>query len=319
MKVRTLLADLLAHLGQPVSTDRLIDDLWGERLPANPTGALHTRVSQLRRAFEEVEPGGRDLVAFHPPGYLLRVDPEAVDLGRFQALTGQARLTADPRARAVLLSDALALWRGTSFADFADEPFASAAIARLEQQRLNALEEQAEARLELGEHGLLAGELGDLVTRYPLRERLRAAYLRALYRAGRQNEALDSYAQLRERLAEDLGVDPGPELTALHRAILRQDPALMAPAARPRTNLPAPLTDLIGRDEAIARVRVLLDNGRLVTLTGPGGVGKTRLAVEIGTRVVDTFPDGCGSSNSPGRAAGSAPPRPTRDRTRPAR
>ncbi|MBE1490970.1 BTAD domain-containing putative transcriptional regulator [Plantactinospora soyae] len=314
VKVRTLLADLLAQLGQPVSADRLIEDLWGERLPANPTGALQTRVFQLRRAFEKAESGGRDLVAFQPPGYLLRVDPEQVDLGHFQALTVQARLHGDARARAGLLSDALALWQGPAFADFADEPFARAVIGRLEQERLIALEEQAEARLDLGEHSLLASELADLVVRNPLRERLRAAYLRALYRAGRQNEALDSYEELRERLAEELGVDPSRELVALHRSILTQDAALTAPPALvtpARTNLPAPLTDLIGREEAVARVRSLLDRVRLVTLTGPGGVGKTRLAVATAAQVVDAFPDGvwivelAGQGSAAGTPAGA--------------
>ncbi|WP_433332194.1 BTAD domain-containing putative transcriptional regulator [Spirillospora sp. CA-294931] len=280
LKVRALLADLLAHEGRPVSSDRLIDDLWGERLPRNPIGTLHTRVSQLRRALDAAEPGARELVVSQPPGYLLRLDGDALDAARFRALVARARAATGARERSALLGRALALWRGAAYADFADAEFARPAAARLEEERLVALEEHAEARLDLGEHGELAGELADLVGRHPLRERLRAAHLRALYRAGRQNDALAGYAELRERLAEELGLDPGPQITALHRAILRHDPSL-APVRR-GGNLPAPVTELIGRADAVTRVRALLKEGRLVTLTGPGGVGKTRLAVEAG-------------------------------------
>ncbi|MFD7446135.1 BTAD domain-containing putative transcriptional regulator [Streptomyces sp. NPDC059909] len=296
-KVRALLAALLVDPGRVVPSDRLVEDLWGDAPPANPAGALQTRVSRLRRALTRA--GGRDLVVHRPPGYLLRVADDAVDSGRFAALTRRARTTEGARERASLLTEALSLWRGPAFADFADEPFVRAAVARLEEQRLLALEEQAEARLELGEHGLLAGELGDHTDRHPLRERLRAAHVRALYGAGRPSEALDSYHELRRSLDEELGLEPGPELVALHGEILRQDPALRAatPAdattpPRPRTNLPTPVTDLIGRSESVSEVRGMLESGRLVTLTGPGGVGKTRLAVEIATRLAGTFADG---------------------------
>ncbi|MEO3844971.1 BTAD domain-containing putative transcriptional regulator [Streptomyces sp. B22F1] len=295
VKVRSLLADLLIHAGRAVPADRLVDDLWGDSPPANPAGALQTRVSQLRRALEDAEPGARALVVSRPPGYLLDVGPEATDTGRFAALTAAARRAEDPRARAALLADALALWRGEVLADFADEEFARAEIARLDELRLTALEEQAEARLELGEHALLADELGDLVARHPLRERLRAAQLRALYRAGRQSEALASYGRLRTQLAEDLGLDPGPELVALHQSILEQDAALGPPQREEtavRGNLPAPHGDLIGREESVAAVRALLATGRLVTLTGPGGVGKTRLALETARGLPGSFPDG---------------------------
>ncbi|MEV0665245.1 BTAD domain-containing putative transcriptional regulator [Actinomadura luteofluorescens] len=290
LKVRTLLADLLVQDGRPVSADRLIDDLWGPARPADAPGALQVKVSQLRRALEDAEPGGRGRVVFQAPGYLLRVDPERVDACRFAAFLARARETADPRARAALLTDALALWRGPAYASFADEPFTQAAAARLEEQRLTAVEDLIEARLALGEHTALVGELRDLVARNPLRERLRAAHMRALYRAGRQSEALDSFGELRDRLREELGLDPGPEVGALQRAILTQDPDL-APG-RPRTNLPAPPGELIGREEAISEVRALLGRYRLVTLTGPGGVGKTRLALEVAARLLDAFPDG---------------------------
>ncbi|MFJ1808222.1 MULTISPECIES: AfsR/SARP family transcriptional regulator [unclassified Streptomyces] len=349
LKVRALLADLLAHDAKPVSADRLVHDLWGDDLPGKPTGALQSKVSQLRRAL------GRDRVVRQPPGYRLRLDPatDEVDADRFHALVAQARPVGDPRVRAALLTEALDLWRGPAYADFADEEFARGAARRLAEQRLSVLEEQAEARLETGEHVLLAGELTDLVTRHPLRERLRALQIRALYRAGRQSEALDSYQALRSHLAEHLGIDPSPALSALHQAVLRQDLALgqtftttlpePAPAptgARtaatppdkattapgtpattpalapqppkpstrtPHSNLPAPLTPLVGRAEALTRLSQLLAGARLVTLTGPGGVGKTRLAgAAAGTAKADELPDGVWLAEFSGVRAGTA-------------
>jgi predicted ATPase/DNA-binding SARP family transcriptional activator len=292
VKVRALLANLLVQEGRAISADKLAEDLWGDRPPGNPVNTLQTKVSQLRRTLEKAEPGSRELVVHQAPGYLLRTD--AVDALRFRALARQAKETEDSQAKISLLSDALALWRGPALAEFADESFAAPAIQRLEEERLVALEERAEARLALGEHSGLVGELGDLVGRDPLRERLRGLQLRALYRAGRQTEALESYSELRARLAEELGLEPGPELTALHQAILKQDPALDGPAppARPRTNLPAPLTELVGRDAAVRSVGARVGEARLVTLIGPGGVGKTRLAVETATRLAPGFRDG---------------------------
>jgi predicted ATPase/DNA-binding SARP family transcriptional activator len=274
VKVRALLTVLLIHAGRPVSADRLIDDLWNGRPPAGAAAALRVKVSQLRRAL-----GERELVAYRAPGYVLRADADSVDAGHFESLLGRAQRTDDLEVRASLLRQALGLWRGGAYAEFADEPFARAAVARLDEQRLVAEEELAETRLALGEHGLLAADLAGLVAAHPLRERLRAAHVRALYLAGRQGEALASHRELRRLLAEELGLDPGPELAALHQAIVSRDPSLTPPPARPRTNLPAPLTRLVGRDEAVTEVRALIRTNRLVTLTGPGGVGKTRLAL----------------------------------------
>lgn len=321
-RMRALLADLLAHGGGPVSMDRLIHDLWGERPSRNPVGTLQARVSQLRRALGD--PGS---IVHTPAGYrLAHADPSragdrrearhsgvALDAGRSRAAPGEGRSrvaleegrfrvaldadrfrelvgerAADPRERAAQLHEALSLWRGPAYADLADEEFLRPEIARLEELRLAALEEQAEVRLALGENV----DLADLVSRHPLRERLRAQHMTALYRAGRQSEALASYGELRERLAEELGLDPTPELAALQEAILRQDPSLVRqatpPAAQPpRSNLPSPLTELIGRDAEVAQARALLDAARLVTLTGPGGVGKTRLALETARSLLD--------------------------------
>ncbi|WP_205718699.1 BTAD domain-containing putative transcriptional regulator [Actinomadura sp. WMMA1423] len=302
-KVRALLADLLVHEGRAVPADRLVHDLWGDDLPGNPANALQAKVSQLRRAL------GRDRVVREANGYRLRLDGpgDEVDADRFRSLAARARALTEPKERAELLTEALGLWRGAAFADFADEEFARAAADRLADERLAVLEERAEARLGAGEHLLLAGELAGLVARHPLRERLRAVQMRALYRSGRQGEALAAYAELREVLADELGLDPSPELAALHEAILRQDAALAPPEPERRSNLPVPLTGLIGRDRCLDDVERLLGTARLVTLTGPGGVGKTRLALEAAARLTgDGFPDGVWLVELAARRGGTA-------------
>ncbi|MBA6439920.1 MULTISPECIES: BTAD domain-containing putative transcriptional regulator [Streptomyces] len=323
VKVRVLLADLLAHNGQVVTVNRLIEDLWGgSTLPANPAGSLQAKVSQLRRALEEAEPGARELIVHHSRGYALRAPCETVDADRFRALVERARTLDDPRSKAATLMDALALWRGPAFADFADEPFVQAAVARLEEERLTAVEEHAEARLELGEHSMVIGELTALVAAHPLRERMRMVQMRALYRVGRSSEALDSYAELRRRLDEELGLTPSPAIDALQQAILRQDPTLQytadtpraAPGPRPRSNLPLGANPLIGRETAVADVRRLIrmTDHRLVTLTGPGGVGKTRLATATVDGLDSEFEDGVwlvelAGTGSPERSTGIGP------------
>lgn len=203
--------------GRPISVDRLVEDIWGDQPPGNPAAALQAKVSQLRVVLDESEEGGRRRLESRPPGYVLHLDAQVVDAGRFAALIGHAQAAGDPRSRVSLLSEALALWRGPAFADFADAPFVRAPLTSLDEQRLVVLEEVAEARLELGEHPLLAGELGDLITQYPLRERLRAAHLRALYRAGRQSEALASYRDLRERAPRSSAWIPAPSWSSFTR------------------------------------------------------------------------------------------------------
>ncbi|MGW6725790.1 AfsR/SARP family transcriptional regulator [Nocardia sp. NPDC055029] len=294
-KVRALLADLLLAAGQPVSADRLVDDIWGEDPPGNPAGTLAAKASQLRRALEDAEPGSRDLVVSPPPGY--RLATTEVDALRFRALLAEARTNTDPGRRIKTLTDALGLWRGPAFDDFRDAEFTRSAIAQLDELRLVAVEELAEARLAEGEYGEVASDLTRFVTENPLRERLRAAQLRALYGAGRQAEALDSYEDLRRQLADELGLDPSPELVDLHRSILGQDPGLVV--TRPRavvrrrtTNIPAQRTELIGRATDLDALSRAVDASRLVTLTGPGGVGKTRLATTTAADLTDRFAHG---------------------------
>jgi predicted ATPase/DNA-binding SARP family transcriptional activator len=286
-KVRALLADLLVHRGSLVTADRLIEDLWGADAPRRPLGALQVKVSQLRRALDGAEPGARGLVVSRGPGYVLDVPASAVDAGRFTDLVAAARGS----GAAERLAEALALWRGPAFADVADEEFAAPTIAELEELRLGAVEQHAQARLQLGEIDAVIGELTTLLDQHPLREKLQATLLRALYRAGRQAEALQRYDELRIRFRDELGLDPSPELVELHRAILTQEPTLDAPAA-PRTNLPATWDEIVGRDRDVAELRTVLATARLVTLTGPGGVGKTRMAVETARLLVPTTRDG---------------------------
>jgi predicted ATPase/DNA-binding SARP family transcriptional activator len=295
-KPRALLVLLVLHAGRMVSTDRLVDGLWGEHLPADPANALQALVSRLRRA---LNPSGElALVRSHPSGYLLAVDPEQVDAVRFQRLAadGHAALAAGrPDAAAALLAEGLALWRGPALADVAHESFAQGEVARLTELRLAAVEDRIEADLALGRHAAVVGELEALVAEHPLRERLRGQLMRALYRSGRQAEALEAYRRTRTLLGEELGLDPSPELQRLEAAVLAQDAGLDPPAealTRPRTNLRVPLTSFVGRDEEVARVTAVLEEARLVTLTGPGGSGKTRLAVEVAAGLADRVPDG---------------------------
>jgi predicted ATPase/DNA-binding SARP family transcriptional activator len=293
-KERALLADLLIHAGRVVAADRLIEDLWGERPPGNPANTLQGRVWALRRALGPVAAR----LTTRSPGYLLDVDPELVDAARFERLAADAdRAAARDPARALgLLAEALGLWRGPALAEFADQPWAQAEAARLEELRLAAVELRAELRLAAGRHGELVGELEALVAAHPLRERPRGQLMLALYRSGRQADALGVYRETRALLDEELGVDPSPELQRLHQAILTQDPALEveAPDRRrpPPHNLPERLTSFVGREVELREVGKLLQAHRLVTATGPGGAGKTSLAVELARKVAGGWPDG---------------------------
>ncbi len=249
-KQRSVLALLLLEAPRPVPTDRLIDVLWGERPPRTATTSLQNFVSQLRKTL------GSDTLVTKAPGYALAIRPEQVDLNRFRDLASQARATEDAAKRAERLRTALEIWRGPALADLEFEAFAPEAVAPLEEERIVALEERIEADLETGRHGDLVGELEALVQQHPVRERLRAHLMLALYRAGRQAEALDVYQSARRVLVEQLGIEPSRELQALHSAILRQEAGLHAPGRR------APAQDHF--DEV---VEVLL-SGRLVPVLG---------------------------------------------------
>ncbi|WP_043625953.1 BTAD domain-containing putative transcriptional regulator [Nonomuraea candida] len=276
-RARALLTLLALHAGRIVSGEQLVAGMYGARPPEGVSNALQSQVSRLRRAL------GRDLVEFHPAGYRLIADPQDVDAGRFEQLAragGQALAGGDPARAATLLREALELWRS---APLADAPNAVAAATALEELRLTAVEDRVQADLDLGRHRELVAELSRLIADHPLRERLRAQLMRALYGSGRQVEALTVYDEARKILDEELGVEPGPELAAAHLAVLRADPALGASAPRPavqRHGLRAQLTSFVGRAEELAQVRASLRAARLITLIGPGGAGKTRLAIE---------------------------------------
>ena len=225
---RALLAVLLLHANEVVSSDLLIDELWGEEPPASGATALQVRVSQLRKA---LGPAAERLET-SAPGYVLRVGPDELDLDRFTRLLDHAA-GAEPAVAAGRLRDALALWRGPPLADLAYESFAQPAIGRIEELRLVALERRIEADLALGRHAELVGELEELVAQHPLQEQLRGRLMLALYRSGRQAAALEAYQATRRALVEGLGIEPNPALQTLQQAILRQDPELdVAPLGR---------------------------------------------------------------------------------------
>jgi DNA-binding SARP family transcriptional activator len=229
-KQRAVLAVLLLHHGEVVSSDRLADEVWGEEQPATVAHTLQVYVSNLRKVLGEGAPKGeRQHLATRPPGYLLQLEPDELDLFRFERLVAEGRdalATGDARTAADRLRAALGLWRGPALADFTYEPFAQSAIARLEELRLAALEDRIDAELALGRHGDLVGELEALIAESPLRERPRGQLMLALYRAGRQAEALDAYQAARRALVEELGIDPSPALQRLEKAILVQDAGL---------------------------------------------------------------------------------------------
>jgi DNA-binding SARP family transcriptional activator len=285
---------LLLDAGRIVTVERLIDGLYGEKPPAGVANALRSQVSRLWAALGVP-------VENHLAGYRLVAERDDIDVHRFERLAARGR---DTLAAAGLLRDALALWRGPVLADVGDAPFARPQMVRLEELRGVVTEDRIEAGLRLGGYRELVGELRELVAMHPLRERLRAQLMRALYGSGRQSEALEVYEEARGSLAGELGVDPGPELAAAHLAVLRGEAGSAAvvgsretgPSAVSRETapsrdsretaaapqgLPAQLSSFVGRAEELARIGGLLGGGaRLVTLDGPGGVGRTRLAVE---------------------------------------
>ena len=285
---RAVLVLLVLEAGRVVPAGRLVEEVWRGSPPPGAAKTMRSYVSRLRTLLTpDVELVGRG------GGYVLSVDPGVVDAVRFErlAVSGQAALRrGDPTAAAGCFREALGLWRGPALADVSEvEPLAREA-ARLEELRLAAVEGRIEAGIELGLHAEVTGELEGLVTEHPLRERLWRLLVLALYRGERQADALAAYRRARDMLATELGLEPGEELRRLEEAVLRQEvPAAPPPA---RHNLPAPLTSFLGREQDSALLERLLGEARLVTLTGTGGTGKTRLALEVGARVVSRFPDG---------------------------
>ena len=287
-KPRTLLAVLLVAGGEVVPADRLVDALWGDAPPAGAVTAIRAYASRLRGVLGAAAP-----LRHRPPGYCLSLDAATLDAAEFEQLVGSARAAAvaGDHGRAVAdLDAALALWRGDALAEFADDEFAAATAARLTELRTSALEDRAEALLELGRAAEAMPELEALVRHHPSRERPVVALMRALYATGRQADALAAYQELRAHLDDELGVVPAAPAQELHRRILVHDPALAAP---PRQgNLPRRASGFVGRDREVERVLAALRAGPLVTLTGVGGAGKSRLAVEIAGHDQARFPDG---------------------------
>jgi DNA-binding SARP family transcriptional activator len=246
-KQRAVLAVLVLHANRVVSTERLIDELWGEEPPETAKVVIQGYVSSLRKVL------GAGTIATHGSGYALGVEPEQLDLFRFEQLVARAR-AADPAEASAGLREALELWRGPALADFTYEPFAQAPILRLDELRLAALEDRIEADLVLGRHGEVVGELEALVAEHPLRERLRGQLMLALYRSGRQAEALAGYQEARRVLVDELGIEPTQALQDLERAILRQDPELapLAVAQTPERAILAVAHDERGIDALLA-------------------------------------------------------------------
>ena len=286
---RALLALLLLHANEVVSRERLVDGIWGEQPPETAANALQVAVHGLRRVL------GAQRIETVGGGYRLGVAPGELDLERFRGLFESARRIGGAPA-AEPLREALGLWRGDPLADLRAAPFAAVEARRLDELRLAAMELRIDADLAAGQHADLIAELERLIAAEPHRERFRFQLILALYRAGRQVEALEAYRETRRALVEELGVEPGAELQELEQAILRQDAAL-APTPRAPViagNLPAAPTAIVGRQLELAAATGLLRRGdvRLVTLTGPGGTGKTRLAIEAAREVAPERPDG---------------------------
>jgi DNA-binding SARP family transcriptional activator len=333
---RTLLIALVLKPGQVIASDTLMDLLWSDELPRNPANALQIQVSYLRKRLAAAEPDGASLLATRGSGYALQVEPDRIDARRFETAVRRFPTVDTLSSTASLASAldevdaALRLWRGEALEDVAGMDFARGEATRLDELRWAATERRLELLLRAGRHAAAIGDLAELVQRVPLRERFHELLVLALYRSGRQGDALRAYEQARHTLADELGIDPGPVLRELQLAVLRQDPELdwtphesagaTAPAAPDRAERPAslagatgrvpvPVSPLIGRDAELARLDQLLEHHRALTLTGPAGAGKTRLAIDFSARragpvwYVDLSPIGQPSLAAPTVAA----------------
>jgi DNA-binding SARP family transcriptional activator len=284
-KQRALLALLVLHANETLTPDRLIDELWGDHPPATAAKTVQAHISRLRKAL--AADGGAVVTRAH--GYELELDPDCLDAHRFERLLGDGRCAlaaGRPELALTTLQDALALWRGAPLADLAYERFAQGEIARLEDLRLVALEQLVEAKLALGRHAELVGQLETLIAQHPYRERLRAQLMLALYRSDRQADALQAYQNARRTLVEELGIEPGERLRRLERAILAQDPSLQLPASEEPAAAVEPRSAFVGRERELAALVAGLDDacagrGRLFLLGGEPGIGKSRLADEL--------------------------------------
>ena len=297
-KQRSLLAILLIHANEVISADRLITELWGEYPPEGAQNTLQSYVSRLRKALSD-----DGSLQTRPPGYQLLVAPDRVDSRLFESMVAEgssALRIGDTTGASVALNEALALWSGNALADFIDEPFAHAEAIRLEELKVGALEMKFEAELALGKHMESVADLEVLVRTHPLRERLWEHLILALYRCGRQADALDAYARAQRMLAEELGLEPGSDLQRLQERILNHDVSLerrpledqrLEESVR-RHNLPSLLTSFVGRTHELGELKSFLFRSRLVTLTGVGGAGKSRLALKAGEEVLADHPDG---------------------------
>ncbi|MFC4337024.1 BTAD domain-containing putative transcriptional regulator [Salininema proteolyticum] len=284
-RLRALLAALALEPGRVVPRERLVDWVWGEDPPADAVNALQVLVSRLRKALPD------DAVEAKSGGYRLTAGPETVDVGRFEDLVTRAR-SAEGAERADLLRAALDLWRGAPLegVSLLGSRAFDAAVAGLGERYLAVLGDRVDAEVRLGRGADLIPELTDLVAKYPLREGFVAALMRALAESGRGAEALTVYRQLSERLADELGTDPSADLSALHTALLRGE--VGGPPENRRTNLRAELTTFVGKEDDVAELADLAARHRLVTLTGAGGSGKTRTAVETARAMLGDLPDG---------------------------
>jgi DNA-binding SARP family transcriptional activator len=292
-KQRALLVHLVLHANNAVSIQRLIGELWPEDPPESARHAIRVYVSGLRKAL-----GDPARFEARSNSYALRLQPGELDLERFRSFVGEARaqLGEEPAAAGRRLREALSLWRGRALADLDSEPAVRDVVLDLEEERLEATELRIDADLDVGRHADLVPELERLLTEHPAREALYGHLMLALYRSGRQADALDVYRRARTRLMEELGLEPSARLRGLQSAVLRQDAAVAfePPDLAARRHLPAQPDALIGRERELAELTDLVASGgvRLVTLTGPEDVGKTRLAIAAAERLAGSFPDG---------------------------
>ena len=287
VKQRALLAALLIDLNRVVPVDRLVEALWGDDPPASVNVTLRSLVSRLRSLLESAGDGGVVLRAA-PPGYVLETDPERVDAHRFQRLSACARRAlgdGDHTAALAALREGLSLWRGPALGDLADLAFTRSEADRLAEARRAAIEDLAEAELSVGLYDDAIARLEAHTAENPFRERPWGQLMLALSRAGRQTEALRTYQDVRRMFGEELGIEPGPGLRQLEQQILLQRLDV-------RHNLPVMLSRFVGRDHERRRLAELVGSSRLVTLTGAGGVGKTRLSLEVARGLLPSFADG---------------------------